>query len=215
MEHHTTTTPGPAPAAKIITEDGIPATLAGALALFQTDLPEIPRTKTGQDGHRTFMYADITAITRACAPKLAKLGLSISSGTQIRDGRTILVTKLLHASGEHETAELDVTAPAGNMKVLGSNITYARRYAYGALTGIVTDEDQDAQGTDVIEAPEPSEPVNDAATKAQLQHLYDAGSDGIPVDKIMRDTIGPEANPNNLTSDQAAKLIHAVNNYHS
>lgn len=210
-----TTQPNQVPASKIITEDGTPATLAGALALFQSSLPEIPRTKTGQDGHRTFMYADITAITRACAPELSKLGLSISSATQIRDGRTILVTKLMHVSGEYETAELDVTAPAGNMKILGANITYGRRYAYGALTGIVTDEDQDAQGTEVIEAPQPTEPVDGAATKEQLKQLYEAGGLGIPVDDIMRDTLGRDANPGNLTSEQAAKLIKAVNSYQS
>lgn len=183
------------------------AAFAIALAKFQAELPVIRKTREGQDGNRKFKYADITDVVRTCAPPLAKLGLAVTSRTTIRDGRTILVTKLVHVDGHHEESEIDVTAQAGNMKILGSNITYARRYAYGALTGIVTDEDTDATGTSVAEYAEtPSQPM---ATPDQINTL---NANGAMVGHIMYDTIGrDDANASNITRAEADKLITEIN----
>jgi hypothetical protein len=204
----TTETLTPAPNSKIIDENGTPTTLAGALALFQSKLPEIPKARTGQDGNRTFKYADITDITRACAPLLADLGLSITAATQVREGRTILVMKLMHVSDEVETAELDVTAPAGNMKTMGSNITYARRYLYGALTGIVTDEDTDAAGTQVTA---PVKQATNPATGDQLERIQTHASEYLArrlnFAGIMAGVLGRPATRDDMTQPEAAKLL--------
>lgn len=183
------------------------AQFAIALADFQCDLPVIRKTKEGQEGKRPYMYADLTDIVRTCAPILAAFGLSVTSRTVIQEGRTILVSKLVHIAGHYEEAEIDVTAPGGNMKTLGGNITYARRYAYGALTGIVTDEDTDAAGTNVATHTEtPSQPM---ATPDQIQNLYDNGQ---IVGQIMYDVIGrDDANDQNITRDEADKLIREIN----
>jgi hypothetical protein len=195
-----------------------PASLAEALMIFQSKLPIIPKTKDGQDGHRPFKYADLSAIVRKCAPLLAGLGLSVTSGTVIRGDRTILVSKLMHVSGDYEVSEIDVTASPGNMKPLGANITYARRYAYGALTGIVTDEDTDMDGTDVAEQigaddGDEQDAWVDRMTQEQRDHLNAANNEGLPVKRIMFNLFGPNVTPANINRTQAAALCHAVDNY--
>lgn len=190
-------------------ESRVPASLAEALAIFQADLPHIPRTKDGQSGHRTFMYADLSLIVRTCSPILTKLGLAIVSGTQVRDGRTILVSKLVHVpTGEYETSEIEVTSRPGNMQPLGANITYARRYNYAALIGIVTDEDTDMEGTEV------AEPVNpNAATPEQRESLNQAAREGLPVERLMYDLFGDRVTPANITRAQADALLHAIDTH--
>jgi hypothetical protein len=118
--------------------------LAAALAAFQANLPAVAKGATGQVGNnRNYKYADLADISAAVYPTLSEHGLAfLTRPTFNAAGKFVLAFSLLHESGGREDGEFDLTG-GGNMQQLGSAITYARRYALCAVTGVVPDEDDD------------------------------------------------------------------------
>ncbi len=123
--------------------------LAAALAAFQAELPVVGKGQTatipGKDGRTgySYRYADLADVSSQAMPILAKHGLSFTSRPRrIEGGREYeLVGILRHASGESDEGALPLNGRSA--QELGSSITYARRYLLGAMTGLVTDEDDD------------------------------------------------------------------------
>lgn len=119
--------------------------LATALSKAQAEMPAIPMQATNKFlGNK---YADLTTMIQTATPILAKHGLSISQHPVTLDGQIGVTTTLLHTSGQW--IEDTITLPLGDQKgltlaqVTGSIITYLRRYSYGAIVGLATDEDTD------------------------------------------------------------------------
>jgi hypothetical protein len=118
-----------------------------ALADFQQEVPVIHK---GTQGYG-YSYADLPKIFEVINPLLQKHGLGF---TQLINGQQI-VTVLFHfESGESIESKTDI--PQGvqlkgmnDFQVLGSAITYLRRYALSSILGIVTDKDTDAGGEQV------------------------------------------------------------------
>ena len=114
-----------------------------ALATLQQNLPDVERKQTGQVGPRPYKYADLAAINKALLPELGKLGLVFTSTTQVRDdGKTVLHYELRHTSGETIGGDFPITS-TGTPQQIGAAITYGRRYAIQAVTGLATEEDTD------------------------------------------------------------------------
>jgi len=113
-----------------------------ALAAFQQECPVIHKGTTGYG----YTYADLPAIFGIINPLLQKHGLGF---TQAVEG-TCLRTVVFHCeSGEDIAHEAlipqDVTLKGMNQfQVLGSAITYMRRYQLSSMLGLVTDKDTDA-----------------------------------------------------------------------
>lgn len=127
-------------------------TLAAALAAFQAEMPTVAKshrasvpTKTG--GSYTYTYADLADVSAAVTPLLAKHGLAFTCCPRAADRGYELVGRLLHASGESVEGSLPLTG--GTPQELGSSLTYMRRYLLGALTGVVTDDDDDGRQAQV------------------------------------------------------------------
>jgi hypothetical protein len=119
--------------------------LATALVKAQSEMPAVGMNATNKFlGNR---YADLAEMIRVASPVLAKNGLSISQQPVSVDGQVGVTTTLLHASGQW--IEDTISLPLGDEKgkslaqVAGSIITYLRRYSYGAIVGLATDEDTD------------------------------------------------------------------------
>ncbi len=131
--------------------------LAAALQAFQ-----MKADKIGKDSKNPFFnskYASLSHILETIQIPLAESGLSFS---QLPDGDN-LTTILMHAeSGEYIIASYSIRAvpdyykekdKTGNVvfrgdlyyspQSIGSAITYARRYAIGAILGLNIDEDDD------------------------------------------------------------------------
>ncbi len=115
-----------------------------ALADFQQEVPPIFKGTTGYG----YKYADWSEILKVINPLLAKHSLGFS---QPLDG-TSVKTIIFHTK-TGETIEGTVQIPQGvqlkgmnDFQVLGSAITYLRRYSLSSLLGLVTDEDADATG---------------------------------------------------------------------
>jgi hypothetical protein len=118
-----------------------------SLANFQQECPVIHKGTTGYG----YTYADLPAIFEVINPLLNKHGLGFYQAVNGLE----LVTVVFHvASGEtiehSATIPQDVTLKGMNQfQVLGSAITYMRRYQLSAMLGIVTDKDTDASGQQV------------------------------------------------------------------
>jgi len=120
------------------------AKIAEALAAFQAEMPTVHKGKTADTGKYRYTYADLSDVSEAAMPLLTKHGLAFSCSPQVTEGGTsVLVGRLLHTSGE----SLEGTLPIrGNSpQEIGSALTYMRRYLFGCITGLVTDDDDDGQ----------------------------------------------------------------------
>ncbi len=115
-----------------------------ALAKFQQSVPVIHKGTSGFN----YTYADLPAIFQTINPLLEKHNLGFYqavNGTQIK-------TVVFHTeTGETIESNTDIPqdvelAKMNKFQVLGSAITYIRRYALSSLLGLVTDKDTDASG---------------------------------------------------------------------
>lgn len=113
--------------------------LVQALAEFQKELPMIDLD--GQNPHFKSKYATLGNITKKVLPALAEHGLAFSVGSFVDNGLLVVDAHLIHESGESRSAQFPITET--NPQKVGSAVTYYRRYALSALTGIVADEDDD------------------------------------------------------------------------
>jgi hypothetical protein len=125
--------------------------LAAALAAFQTEIPTVVKgatakvkTKSGADYQ--YSYADLAVITPLVLPLLGKNGLAWSSQPTLMGDHFVLHYSLSHESGEQIEGVYPLPSPNTPPQELGSAITYARRYALCAVTGVAPGgDDDDAQ----------------------------------------------------------------------
>ena len=170
-------------------------TLAAALAAFQAEAPRVAKDKTARvptkaGGQYSYQYADLADIAAAAYPLLAKHGLSFACLPEIGERGMALRGVLLHTSGERLEGVLPLHG-GGTPQEVGSALTYARRYLLGAMTGIVTDTDDDGALAQAAAsrpaprqqaprpAPQPAENApqasgTDLATEPQLKALWAA-----------------------------------------
>lgn len=159
--------------------------LAQALAAFQAELPKV--TLDGTNPHFKSKFASLANMSHVVLPALAKHGLSFTASPRVTEQGFVLEAALLHESGDQITASLPIAA--GKPQDVGSALTYYRRYALAALTGVVADDDDDgntaqaAQPTKQAAKPKVNAPEGwrgkiAAATKmAELTAIYNAAHD--------------------------------------
>lgn len=116
-----------------------------ALARFQNEVPIIHKNTTGYG----YKYADLPTIIPIINPLLFKNGLGYA---QPLIGSSIKTIIFHFETGE--TLESCIDIPQGvvlkgmnDFQILGSAISYLRRYSLASILGLVTDVDLDASGT--------------------------------------------------------------------
>lgn len=114
-------------------------TLAEALAQFQADLPQVDLDSVNP--HFKSKFASLANITKKVLPELSKHGFSYSVGSFVDNGLLVVDAHLIHESGGSRSFQFPITET--QPQKIGSAITYAKRYAIQALTGVVADEDDD------------------------------------------------------------------------
>lgn len=127
--------------------------LNAALAAAQAEMPKIAKDETakvqakpGKQSY-SYSYADLASITASAYPVLGKHGLAFSSQPTLHDGKFVLRYQLLHESGEAIDGLMFLPS-SGTPQELGSLITYYKRYAFCAVTGITPGgDDDDAQSS--------------------------------------------------------------------
>lgn len=116
--------------------------LIGALAKAQGEF--LPVIKASDNTFFKSKYADLTDVVRTIQPTLTDNGLVVSQfPSSDGQGGTTLITYLMHTSGQYIVHEMPLMLPKEDPQGQGSAITYARRYAYCAVLGVVADRDDD------------------------------------------------------------------------
>lgn len=130
------------------TTETAPASLVAALAKVQAEIPEVEKRKIGnvrsEKANYSYRYADLSEVSAAILPLLGKNGLAWLTQPMTTDHGFVLRYTLMHSSGEQITGEYPLPDP--NVKgpqVIGSALTYARRYCLCAVTGVAPGEDDD------------------------------------------------------------------------
>ena len=115
--------------------------LSTALAKAQGEIGTVTFNKINP--HFKSKYADLSVIREASKMPLTKNEIAIIQAPSAVDGRCVLITMLIHKSGQWLQSELSLKPDKDTPQAMGSAITYARRYALASLLGIVADEDDD------------------------------------------------------------------------
>lgn len=115
--------------------------IAKALISFSQKVDRIKKTETNPFFKSKF--APLPDIIMAIQSPLAESGLSYS---QMPDGLN-LTTILMHESGEWIESSYPLNPVKNDPQSFGSAITYARRYALGAVLGLSIDDDDDANAS--------------------------------------------------------------------
>lgn len=147
-----------------------------ALAELQANLPRITKDLTAKVETRggssyKYSYADLALISREVLPLLSKNGLSFTSRPTLRGEKFVLAYELRHVSGEQIAGEYPL-AERGTPQEIGSQITYARRYALCAVTGIAPDDDDnDAIVAEKAARRQRREPADKAAAVPKVKPM--------------------------------------------
>jgi hypothetical protein len=117
------------------------AALAKALVTTQGKLQGVAKSSAGYN----YRYADLAAVWDAIRRPLAENGLAVTQTTTYADsGEPVIITTLLHTSGEWVSGELLVRPVKADPKSLGSALTYGRRYALMGIVGVAPADDDGA-----------------------------------------------------------------------
>lgn len=130
-----------------------------SLAGFQEEVPVIHESTKGYN----YTYSNINTIFEVIKPLLKKYGLGF---TQLLEGDS-LKTIIFHVESG-ETIESSVNIPQNvklssmnHFQVIGSAITYYRRYSLSAALGLITDKDIDSGGEEKKTLPTTKEPESE------------------------------------------------------
>lgn len=149
--------------------------LALALAKAQAELKNAHKDKTNPFFNSS--YADLASVWDACREPLTKNELSVTQPLSMDpQGRIILTTILMHSSNEWIASQCPVISKAQDPQAIGSAITYFRRYALSAITGVSPAEDDDGN----------------AASKGNNNHTVAPKTKSLPtqnLDKEVREAI--------------------------
>lgn len=156
--------------------------LVAALAAIQAKMPHVGKDNTAQMGTYSYSYADLTEITTALLPLLSAQGLAWTTAPTLNDaGAFVLRYALTHTSGESTGGDYPLGSATAPPQQMGSAVTYARRYALCAVTGLAPggeDDDASAAQRGAEQATEPTyrtvPPVANAVAKlATVTNLED------------------------------------------
>lgn len=147
-------------------------TMLTALAALQANLPTVRKDQTADTGKYTYTYANLASLMNALTPALAEHGLLwVSAPRRCDDGSYELHGTLTHIeSGETKEGSLPLFGRTA--QEIGSSLTYMRRYLLGTVTGVVTENDDDAAtaqpaGRTRTEAPPPPPTPEQALANAR------------------------------------------------
>lgn len=144
-----------------------------ALARFQKACPIIGKSKGVNDkyGKHRYSYAPLEIIVEEVRDALEANGFSYTTGTEQTPDSVTAICNAHHIAGHAEstrlTVPIDHDAYMSAPQKVASALTYATRYAFRNVFGIMTgDEDDDAQSVDTVKPMMQPRPV-DATFRAE------------------------------------------------
>lgn len=170
--------------------------LAEALAAAQGEMPMPDKdrevTVRPQNGAPyRFSYSTLDNIVATIRPTLAKHGLAIVQPVVMVNREPVLVTRLLHRSGQWIESAMAIAGDRSRPQAFGSALSYARRYAMTSLLLVTADDDDDAneaQGNQVTERrdrprqpPPPPGSMREAARQVEQERQDGPAAEAIPL----------------------------------
>lgn len=175
------------------------AALYGALAEAQGDFQPIVKNRSvtidykddqgRKAGSYQFRYADLEEITAKTRPALSKNGLATVQpiGPAKHGSGVSIFTQLIHKDGGMLISELNLTTGFKDVKNMGAQISYLRRYAKSAMLDIAADDDLDERNTDQSPASDEPEPEQRAGQVTRSEP--DQEDDGFYSDEQFRKSL--------------------------
>lgn len=122
------------------------ALLAGALAKAQLRIGSAE--KNAENPHFKKPYADLASIREAFRVPLAENEIAFTQVVWTNPrGEMVVTTMLLHTSGQFIEGAIRFKPEDNNPQGTGSKLTYMKRYAAAAITGVAaSDDDDDGEG---------------------------------------------------------------------
>lgn len=142
--------------------------LAAALAKAQGEFKDAKKDRQNDMlGNRYSTYASVIEAVRA---PLAANGLAFVQPAELAGDKVVVTTRLFHTSGEWIESELHLpivqVGRLSALQMMGSSMTYARRYALIAMLGVATDDDNDGnEGPKEQRPPSPQRPPDRTGTQ--------------------------------------------------
>lgn len=96
-----------------------------------------------QNGKFNYKYADLAMAVSLARKPLFDCGLCVIQTLGMNGNMPVVITYLMHESGQYMMSEIQIRPKADDAQAIGSAITYMRRYAYCAILGIVFEDDDD------------------------------------------------------------------------
>ncbi len=124
--------------------------LFGALAKAQSSMGAA--IKDSKNPFFKSSYADLRSVVGISRGPLTENGLCVTQPPVVGEYGEILLTVLGHSSGQWISSAIVLRPPKTDPQSLGSYITYMRRYAYAAIVGVVTEDDDGEIAMDRISA---------------------------------------------------------------
>lgn len=149
------------------------AKLAQALCKAQAIIEAVKK-----DSNNPFFkskYADLANVWAAIREPLSSNGLCILQEPSRNENSIVITTTLIHESGEFVRSSLEMPVTKQDPQGYGSAITYARRYALGAIVGIAPEDDDGnaASGGDKKPTIEPKKMISNAAMYRVTPEQFD------------------------------------------
>lgn len=132
--------------------------LSDALAKAQERIKDPERKGTGTIDGREYSYATLDAVMVEIRKAFAPVGLSLTQFPVTVEGKSALVTRISHSSGEFMEGALALPIAGLSPQDVGAVITYLRRYTASAAAGIAPEEDRDGKTRPAAPRAEPARP---------------------------------------------------------
>lgn len=116
-----------------------------ALSKAQEEMPNAPMD--GFNPHFKSKFATLKSIVNTSRSPLSKHGLCVTQTFDSQGDEDFVITTLGHSSGQFISSKCPIRSKDRSSQAYGSGVTYARRYALGAILGMVTDEDDDGEAS--------------------------------------------------------------------
>ena len=118
-------------------------------------------------------YADLASCIDAAKTALAANGLAVVQSTDFDNDRLVLITTLMHSSGQWIDSKYPIQPVKNDPQGMGSAMTYSRRYAFCAITGIAADDDDGnaASGKASLNADQVADFTAQIQSASDLQNL--------------------------------------------
>lgn len=116
------------------------AALAQAQAEFRIARP------SKENNYFKMKYESLEDVVRASRPALAKNGLSVKWTQSIAaDSGSVLTCTLAHSSGQQIESSVRILPGKNDPRSFSSEVEYLKRMLYSGITGVVADDDDDAE----------------------------------------------------------------------